>query len=99
MRAGRLVQVASPADLLERPAEAFVRDFVGRDDRGLKLLSLRRVADRLRPGEAAPGEPVDPDLSLAAALSEMVLRRADRLPVRAPGGGVAGSLRLVDILG
>jgi osmoprotectant transport system ATP-binding protein len=99
MHAGRLVQVASPADLLEHPAEGFVRDFIGRDDRGLKLLSLRRTAERMRPGEAAPGEPIDPDLSLAAALSEMVLRRAERLPVRDAAGAVAGSLRLSDILG
>jgi osmoprotectant transport system ATP-binding protein len=99
MRAGRLVQVAPPAELLEHPAEAFVRDFVGRDDRGLKLLALWRAADRLRPGEAAPGEPIDAELSLAAALSEMVLRRTDRLPVRDAAGAVAGALRLSDMLG
>ena len=41
---GRLAQYASPADLLARPADDFVRDFVGAD-RALKRLALQRVRD------------------------------------------------------
>ena len=44
MRDGRLVQFATPAELLTNPADAFVADFVGAD-RALKRLSLMRVAD------------------------------------------------------
>ena len=44
MRDGRLVQYATPAELLAYPADAFVADFVGAD-RALKRLSLIRVAD------------------------------------------------------
>jgi osmoprotectant transport system ATP-binding protein len=96
---GRLVQWGPPLDILERPADDFVRDFAGRSELGLKLLSLRRVGLLLRPGEAADGAPVDPDLSLKEALSEMILRRTDALPVRAAEGRPAGAVRLRDIVG
>ncbi|KUL28991.1 ABC transporter ATP-binding protein [Streptomyces regalis] len=41
---GHLVQCAPPAELLARPADDFVADFLGAE-RGLKLLSLRTLAD------------------------------------------------------
>ncbi|AEN08059.1 MULTISPECIES: ABC transporter ATP-binding protein [unclassified Streptomyces] len=40
---GHLVQCAAPAELLARPADAFVADFLGAE-RGLKLLSLTTLA-------------------------------------------------------
>jgi osmoprotectant transport system ATP-binding protein len=46
---GRIAQVGAPSDLLAQPASDYVARFVG-TDRGLKRLSLHRVADlRLRP--------------------------------------------------
>ncbi|MFE2431001.1 ABC transporter ATP-binding protein [Streptomyces sp. NPDC059373] len=47
---GHLVQCAPPAELLARPADDFVADFLGAE-RGLKLLSLTPLAD-------VPYEPV-----------------------------------------
>ena len=44
MRDGRLVQYATPAELLANPVDAFVADFVGAD-RALKRLSLMHVSD------------------------------------------------------
>ncbi|MFF3144348.1 ATP-binding cassette domain-containing protein, partial [Streptomyces sp. NPDC057927] len=41
---GHLVQCATPADLLARPADDFVADFLGAE-RGLKLLSLQHLTD------------------------------------------------------
>ncbi|GHB60843.1 proline/glycine betaine ABC transporter ATP-binding protein [Streptomyces viridiviolaceus] len=41
---GHLIQCAEPAELLARPADDFVADFLGAE-RGLKLLSLRTLAD------------------------------------------------------
>ncbi len=41
---GHLVQCATPAELLARPADDFVADFLGAE-RGLKLLSLKTLAD------------------------------------------------------
>ncbi|WP_366653705.1 ABC transporter ATP-binding protein [Fodinicurvata sp. EGI_FJ10296] len=46
MDEGRLVQVGTPVEILTRPRNAFVRDFVGKSDLGLKLLSCEAVADR-----------------------------------------------------
>jgi osmoprotectant transport system ATP-binding protein len=43
-RGGKLAQYASPAELLMRPADRFVEDFVGAD-RALKRLALQRVSD------------------------------------------------------
>lgn len=40
---GHLVQCAAPAELLARPADDFVADFLGAE-RGLKLLSLKTLA-------------------------------------------------------
>jgi osmoprotectant transport system ATP-binding protein len=93
MHDGRVRQYAAPRDLIEHPVDEFVRDFVGRSGLGLKLLAVRKVADRARPG-TAEGEPLDPAASLADALSEMVLRRTDRVPV----GGGAGTVALADLV-
>ena len=50
--AGRLVQFAAPDELLARPADAFVANFVG-SDRTLKRLRLIRVRDVMTPAAAA----------------------------------------------
>src|SRR6266581_9006562 len=44
---GRLAQWGTPLEIVERPASNFVRDFVGGDGSGLKLLGLRKIAERL----------------------------------------------------
>ena len=96
--AGRLVQAGTPLELLTRPANDFVRGFVGSKDLGLKVLSQRRAADWLRRGESAAGAPIPGDTSLRAALSEMVTRGTDRLPVADGAGRPAGALLMADLL-
>ena len=96
--AGRLVQLGTPLELLTQPANDFVRDFIGRDNLGLKLLSVQSASDRLRPGGAAGGTPIQADAKLSAALSEMVTRGADRLPVVDGEGRPAGALFLEDLV-
>lgn len=98
MDRGRIVQSAAPIDLLEHPANDFVHDFVGRQGLGLKLLSVRRVAERVRQGEAAAGEPVSTEASLREALSAMTTRRADRLPVADARGRLVGVITLSDLV-
>ena len=95
---GRVVQAGTPAQLLEQPANAFVSDFIGRSDLGLKLLALQTVAERLRAGEVVEGEPVAASLSLREALSLFVLRRADRLPVVDAQGHPLGAIHFADLL-
>ena len=60
MRDGRLVQFASPAELLATPVDDFVADFVGAD-RALKGLSLTRLEeiDLLDAPAVHVGEPVE----------------------------------------
>ena len=95
---GRVVQAGTPAQLLEQPANAFVSDFIGRSDLGLKLLALQTVAERLRAGDVVEGEPVAASLSLREALSLFVLRRADRLPVVDAQGRPLGAIHFADLL-
>ncbi len=52
---GRVVQDGPPAQLLEQPANDFVREFFGRTELGLRLLALHRVGERVRAGEAGRG--------------------------------------------
>jgi osmoprotectant transport system ATP-binding protein len=98
MQDGRIAQLGSPLEILEQPASDFVADFVGRQGIGLKLLSVRKVADRLRRGETAEGEPLLLDTSLRDALSAMMTARTDRLPVCDVTGHKVGAIALADIV-
>ncbi|MBA7691692.1 Carnitine transport ATP-binding protein OpuCA [subsurface metagenome] len=48
LKDGKLVQFASPEELLTEPANEFVRDFVG-GDRTLKRLNLLKIKAAMRP--------------------------------------------------
>ena len=99
MDQGRIVQAGAPADLIVRPTDDAVTEFVGRADLGVRLLGLQRVASRVRPEEGpARGEPVRLDASLREALSLFVSRGDDRLPVVDSQGRPAGVLHFVDLL-
>jgi osmoprotectant transport system ATP-binding protein len=98
MNEGRIVQRGAPLELLESPANDFVSDFLGRDGLGLRLLSLRRVGDRLRPGEAAEGAALPLDASLRDALSAMTARHTDRVPVADASGRPCGMVTLADLV-
>ena len=98
MDSGRIVQLGTPLDILEHPANDFVRDFVGHQGLGLKLLSVRRVADRLRRGETPEGEPRALDASRGEALSAMTTRPTDQLPVCDAEGRRIGVIALADLV-
>ena len=98
MHEGRIAQLGAPLDILEHPANDFVADFVGRQGIGLKLLSMRKVAERMRPGGHAEGEPLALDSSLREALSAMTLRGTDRLPVCDREGRRVGTIALADLV-
>jgi ABC-type proline/glycine betaine transport system ATPase subunit len=94
---GVLAQYAPPADLLMRPANAFVQDFVGAD-RALKRLSLQRVrdVDLISPSHVPyPPEPVlGGDDLLRDALSEMLAAEIQYAPVAGADGDVVGVLSI-----
>jgi osmoprotectant transport system ATP-binding protein len=98
MERGRLAQVGTPLEIVESPASDFVRDFVGVQGIGLKLLSVRRVADRVRPGDSAGGAAIPADATLADALAVMVTRRVERLAVADGNGGTIGAIALADLV-
>jgi osmoprotectant transport system ATP-binding protein len=95
---GRLVQLANPLELLTAPASDFVRDIIGRADLGIKLLAVEPVSARMRPGEAAPGEPIAAAANLRQALSRMVAEGRDRLRVVDGDGRTLGAIHLADML-
>jgi osmoprotectant transport system ATP-binding protein len=95
---GRIVQVGTPTDLLVNPANDFVIDFLGRAERGLRLLGLQTVAMRVRAGDAADGEPLLAHLTLRDALSVFATRHTDRLPVVDAQGRHIGALHMADVL-
>jgi osmoprotectant transport system ATP-binding protein len=75
---GRIAQAGAPADLLAQPASDYVARFVG-TDRGLKRLSLYRVADvSLRPAPLVrPGEPNRDVIARAGAWGDRFVLLAD----------------------
>ena len=92
---GVLAQYATPDEILASPADDFVASFVGAD-RGLKRLSLTRLADLdLGPppaGERDDGAPTAPEAtSLRDALSLMLTNGGAPLVVVGPDGRPVGT--------
>jgi len=85
MDQGRLLQYATPREILTAPATPFVRELIGTEARPFRLLSLSCVADLVQVGEAG-GPPVSPDASLRDALALCLWNGREALPVE--GGGV-----------
>ncbi len=99
MDRGRLLQLAPPRQLLTDPADAFVRDFIGPETVGLRLLALGRAADRLHPGSDAAALPqIAADLPLDRALSVMLAAGVERLGVVDAAGRPLGTLHWADLL-
>jgi len=94
---GRVVQTGTARQILEQPAADFVSDFVGRSDVGIRLLGLDTVAAYVRHGEAATGKPIDVSASLREALSTMIARRVDELPITDSEGRPVGVITLADL--
>ncbi len=96
---GRIVQAGTPEHLLTQPVNAFVNDFFGRAERGLRMLSLHTVAERLRIGGQADGLPLLHTISLREALSQLVVQRVECLPVVDAAGAPLGAIHVSDLLG
>ncbi len=98
MDSGAIVQQGTLLEMLTRPANPFVRDFFGRSELGVRLLSLRQVSAWMRVGETAEGEPLRDDMTLREALSQFVARQCDVLPVADAQGVPCGTLHFRDLL-
>ncbi|WP_405780176.1 ABC transporter ATP-binding protein [Streptomyces sp. NBC_00859] len=99
---GHLVQCAEPAELLARPSDDFVADFLGAE-RGLKLLSLSTLAGI--PQTPAPLIRADAKISAAKAPASrwQLVASADNRPLgwldtgSAPADGTAGDAPLLPV--
>ena len=102
MRAGRLVQYAPPGELLAKPADEFVAQFVG-TDRGLKLLGLLTVggADVDASVDRASLPPKAPVLvastTLRDALGQILTNASECAAVVDADGRYIGALSLEQI--
>ncbi|EGK4227659.1 glycine betaine ABC transporter ATP binding protein YehX [Escherichia coli] len=95
---GEVVQQGNPLTMLTRPANDFVRQFFGRSELGVRLLSLRSVADYVRHEERADGEALAEEMTLRDALSLFVARGCEVLPVVNMQGQPCGTLHFQDLL-
>jgi len=94
---GHLEQYDPPADLLAKPANAFVAEFVG-SDRGIKRLAVTPIpVERLRPPPGQDDAPsVGADATLRDALAALLEGGVGWVEVR-DGDDVRGALTLEDI--
>ena len=94
---GVLAQYGTPSELLARPADDFVSRFLGAD-RGLKLLSLRRLDElELAPLDGVAAPVAAGSTTLRDALSQMITAGSRSLVVVSPDGAPRGVVTL-DIL-
>jgi len=96
---GRIVQVATPLQLLAEPADARVEDFVGRSEVGIRLLSLKPAASlaRQEPPQSGAGPGLPASASLRDAVSHLAARQRASVNLTDASGGHAGVLHAADI--
>ncbi len=97
MNEGKIVQVAPPLELLTHPANDLVAEFMGRSDRGIKLLSLQSAGTLARAEPAVAGEALSFETSLREAVSFMALHQVAQVNLLNAAGDFMGVLHAADI--
>lgn len=96
---GRIVQVGTPHQLLQQPANDFVVNFLGRADLGLQQLSLRSIEPYVQAIEGTPPQHVIAhSVSLREAISRMATLHVSALSVVKEDGTLLGQVRAADLL-
>lgn len=102
MDGGKLLQEAPPEALLRNPREGFVSNLVGGEERALRLLSLRTIADLMeQPGtfeldEQTPS--IESSASLRDALARQIWQQSPVLRVVAENGETCGAISMERLL-
>lgn len=99
LRNGRIVQYGTPADIVLRPADDFVKDLVGSDDL-MRQISLIRVADVMEPpdGHAAPnGQTVSERTDMKTVLTLLLRGESPAVHVVDDDGRRIGKVTLADL--
>lgn len=97
MDKGKILQHASPRDLLFNPASDFVEELVGTGAKAYRLLSLKKLKDLVEEG-VSDGTPLSAEMNLKEALSDLLWHKCDQLPVADENGQIIGRIFLKDIL-
>lgn len=84
MDEGRLLQFATPRDIIAHPATPFVAELIGKAERPFRLLALETVEGLIEPGEAT-GRPISAGTSLRDAYAEALWTGREALPVERDG--------------
>ena len=84
MDGGKLVQHATPAEIITHPATDFVADMVGDVERPLRLLSLTPLAEVMEDGPAN-GAPLPRETNLRDALSACLWTGRSSVPITDKG--------------
>ncbi len=84
MDGGKLVQHATPAEIITHPATDFVADMVGDVERPLRLLSLTPLAEVMEDGPAN-GAPLHREANLRDALSACLWTGRSAVPITDKG--------------
>lgn len=90
MRDGEILQMDTPTEIILNPKDDFVRDFFGGEG-ALSLLSRFKAKDFIEKVQAE-GKTLAEEATLKEALSEIVLRKTDRVPM------MEGSISLMAIM-
>jgi osmoprotectant transport system ATP-binding protein len=99
MRAGRLLQVGTPLELILHPADDFVSDLVGAND-AIRRMRLIPVRAAMLPGSTGPanGEPrLEAGATLHEAFNLLLLENHDSLAVTDDTGRVQGMVTMTSL--
>jgi osmoprotectant transport system ATP-binding protein len=96
MDKGALLQYAPPAEIVAAPATEFVGELLGSGERSFRLLSLRRIAEAVEPGDAQ-GTPIAETMTLRDALDEALWTGRPAVPVSDAEGRIVGRVTLATL--
>lgn len=85
MREGEIIQVDTPSEIVLNPKDEFIRDFF-RGEGALSLLGRYNAKDFIEE-IPAKGELLAENATLKEALSEIILRQSERVPIK--GGSIS----------